>query len=290
MAAPALREILVCPRCYAPLELPEPPTAPTCACGARYAWDDGAPDLTPLSPPPEGTVATRWALWEQLQQNGAAAYEAEPASSLSVGDRVDARLFGAFADLRGRVLDVGCGPQSHPSYVPDVPGVELFGIDPLRGVAARDFIFVRGLAEYLPFAARKLRPGALRDLDRPFPRPRARAARGTARGRAGWTGGRLVRTPAPAAHTPPARGGRQGYARRRAPRAPSWSRCGAGEARRRRRCVPLRAPRSRPDRGLARYGRSAHRRACTALGADPERIPGRRTQVTAGAARASLRR
>jgi SAM-dependent methyltransferase len=152
MPASALCGILACPRCHAPLGLPKPPDDIICVCGERYAWDAGVPDLTPLPPPP-GLVADRWALWEQLQENGAAAYAAEPVTSLSVGDRVDARLFGAFADLRGRVLDVGCGPQRRPSYVPELPGVELVGIDPLRGVAARDFSFVRGLGEYLPFAS-----------------------------------------------------------------------------------------------------------------------------------------
>lgn len=152
MPASALGGILACPRCHTPLAVPEEPEAPVCVCGARYGWDSGALDLTPVPPPP-GLVADRWALWEQLQANGATAYDAEPISSLSVGDRVDARLFGAFADLRGRVLDVGCGPQERPSYVPDTPGVELVGIDPLRGVPTRDFAFVRGLGEYLPFAA-----------------------------------------------------------------------------------------------------------------------------------------
>jgi SAM-dependent methyltransferase len=152
MPASALGGMLACPRCHTPLELPQPSTPPACGnCGAEYAWDSGAPDLTPVPPPP-GQVADRWALWEQLQANGAAAYDAEPASNLSVGDRSDARHFGDFAQLSGRVLDVGCGPQARPSYVPDLPGVELFGIDPLRGVATRDFAFVRGLAEYLPFA------------------------------------------------------------------------------------------------------------------------------------------
>ena len=151
MPATELGAILACPRCHAPLALADsaPPLCP--GCGASYRWDDGALDLTPVPPPP-GLVAERWQLWEQLQENGAAAYDAAPAANLSVGDRLDARLFGEFADLRGRVLDVGCGPQARPSYVPDLPGVALVGIDPLRGAGERGFAFVRGLGEYLPFA------------------------------------------------------------------------------------------------------------------------------------------
>jgi SAM-dependent methyltransferase len=152
MPASALGGILACPLCHTALPLPEPPAPPVCGgCGAQYAWDSGELDLTPVPPPP-GLVAERWALWEQLQENGAAAYDAEPTANLSVGDRADARRFGDFARLSGRVLDVGCGPQVRPSYVPELPAVQLFGIDPLRGVAARDFTFVRGLAEHLPFA------------------------------------------------------------------------------------------------------------------------------------------
>jgi SAM-dependent methyltransferase len=152
MPAPALGGMLACPRCHTPLVLPEAPVPPVCSnCGGHYAWDSGVPDLTPVPPPP-GLVADRWALWEQLQENGAAAYAAEPANNLSVGDRSDARRFGEFARLSGRVLDVGCGPQARPSYVPETSAVQLFGIDPLRGVAEREFAFVRGLAEYLPFA------------------------------------------------------------------------------------------------------------------------------------------
>jgi SAM-dependent methyltransferase len=139
--------ILACPRCYAALSV-DASSRPECgSCGATYAWSDGALDMTPV-PPPAGLVSERWALWEELQANGAAAYDADPPSSLAVGDRVDARLFGAFADLRGRVLDVGCGPQHRPSYA---PGVDLVGIDPLRGELERGFAFVRGLGEYLPF-------------------------------------------------------------------------------------------------------------------------------------------
>jgi SAM-dependent methyltransferase len=153
MPASPLGGIVACPRCFTKLVLPQPPEAPVCGhCGEEYRWDAGVPDLTPLPPPP-GQVADRWALWEELQANGAAEYEAQPAGSLSVGERVDARLFGAFAELRGNVLDVGCGPQERPSYAPDLPGFELFGIDPLRGVPTRGFAFVRGLGEYLPFAS-----------------------------------------------------------------------------------------------------------------------------------------
>jgi SAM-dependent methyltransferase len=58
--------------------------------------------------------------------------------------------FGWFARLKGLVLDVGCGPQRQPSYAREIDGT-LVGIDPLRGEERREFEFVQGVGEYLPF-------------------------------------------------------------------------------------------------------------------------------------------
>ncbi|MGH2901452.1 MAG: methyltransferase domain-containing protein, partial [Solirubrobacteraceae bacterium] len=141
----ALREILACPVCHAALD------GPACAaCGRAYAEAGGVLDLTPV-PPPDAEVLGRWQLWEALQANGERAYVTDPPSSLSVGERADARAFAAFARLDGLVLDVGCGPQARPSYADGMSG-ELVGIDPLTGEQPRRFQFVKGIAEYLPFA------------------------------------------------------------------------------------------------------------------------------------------
>ncbi len=140
----ALHDILACPVCHAALD------GVQCTdCGRSYSARDGVLDLTPV-PPPDGEVRDRWGLWEALQANGEQAYEIDPPSSLSVGEREDVRAFARFAQLEGRVLDVGCGPQALPSYAADMTG-ELVGIDPLTGVQPRDFQFVRGISEYLPF-------------------------------------------------------------------------------------------------------------------------------------------
>jgi SAM-dependent methyltransferase len=136
-----LRDILACPVCHAPL------TGVVCtACGREYR-DDGVLDLTPI-PPPHPEIAGRWHVWERLQANGEAIYRDAPQDNLSVGARDDARAFGAFCELDGRVLDVGCGPQAMPSYAADA---ELIGIDPLTGEQPRQFSFVKGIAEFLPF-------------------------------------------------------------------------------------------------------------------------------------------
>jgi len=138
-----LERLLACPVCHGALD-----GLACTACGRAYREDRGVPDLTPL-PPPDEDVSSRWALWEQLQANGERSYADDPALSLSVGEREDAAAFAGFARLEGAVLDVGCGPQARPSYAGGEPFV---GIDPLVGRQPRDFAFVKGVAEYLPFA------------------------------------------------------------------------------------------------------------------------------------------
>jgi SAM-dependent methyltransferase len=139
-----LTDILACPACHGRLD-----GVKCTACGRSYGSLDGVLDLTPV-PPPDDEVLERWNLWEALQANGESAYEIDPPNNLSVGEREDVRAFARFAQLEGRVLDVGCGPQVLPSYAPRQDG-EFVGIDPLLGEQPRRFAFVKGIAEYLPF-------------------------------------------------------------------------------------------------------------------------------------------
>jgi len=140
-----LADILACPTCHGALD------GVVCTgCGRSYASRDGVLDLTPV-PPPDAEVLERWDLWEALQANGESAYEIDPPNNLSLGEREDVRAFARFAQLEGRVLDVGCGPQALPSYATQQAG-DFVGIDPLMGEQPRRFAFVKGIAEYLPFA------------------------------------------------------------------------------------------------------------------------------------------
>jgi SAM-dependent methyltransferase len=141
-----VEDLLVCSVCHGPLR--ELAAGPFCErCRRTYTRRQGAPDLTPI-PPPDETMRSKWSLWEALQANGELSYRAEPEANLSVGDREDAASFGAFCELSGVVLDVGCGPQALPAYS---GGDRFVGIDPLRGADERQFDFVQGLGEYLPF-------------------------------------------------------------------------------------------------------------------------------------------
>lgn len=52
----------------------------------------------------------------------------------------------------GRYLDVGCGAMVRPVYIAASSGyVDWIGVDPFLGDNARQFPFVQGLGEYLPF-------------------------------------------------------------------------------------------------------------------------------------------
>ena len=95
----------------------------------------------------------KWAIWEKLQANGLVSYTEDPTHNLGVGYRKDYIEFGKYLDLRGKVLDVGCGPQEIPTYLEYCCKKDLIfiGIDPLIGNQPRKFRFVQGLAEYIPF-------------------------------------------------------------------------------------------------------------------------------------------
>lgn len=138
-----LAELLVCPVCHGNLD-----GLACVSCGRVYRAYEGVADFTPV-PPPDPDVAGRWPLWKRLQANSEVAHEAAPELNLAVGGRDDARVFGDLVACDGRVLDVGCGPQRRPSYARRIG--ELVGIDPLQGEQPRDFAFVRGIGEYLPF-------------------------------------------------------------------------------------------------------------------------------------------
>ena len=145
-----LRNLLVCPVCHVDLQFDDSGEgAVGCSrCGRNYRSDRDVFNMTPL-PLPNGVVKSKWKLWEQLQDNGSLSYSKAPEFNLSIGSRADAQAFKAFAQASGLVLDIGCGPQTRPSYLPD--NGEIVGIDPLLGQQPREFSFVQGIGEFLPF-------------------------------------------------------------------------------------------------------------------------------------------
>jgi SAM-dependent methyltransferase len=95
-----------------------------------------------------------YAVWRPLLDVNEGAYEGLPLDSCSVAGHPMATLFRFFLApyLKGRVLDIGCGPQRVPIYLEDYPIEGLYGIDPLSEPIHHPFHFFEGLAEFLPWA------------------------------------------------------------------------------------------------------------------------------------------
>lgn len=131
-----LRSALACPDCRA--RLGDAVSGLACeGCCRHFEVRDDVPVLLPLEGP--------GAEWARKQELGEEEYEQQAdESSLAV-----ARRFARFAALEGLVLDVGCGVEPLPVYL---EGRTAVGIDPILGRRRRDFPFVQGVAERLPFA------------------------------------------------------------------------------------------------------------------------------------------
>lgn len=145
--------LLACPVCHGDLPLAEIRRcgAGICRqCGRRFTYGERTFNLIPYPPPHRG-VRRKWETWQQLQENGLVSYTEDPANNLSVPGRQDVAAFAAFCRPAGLVLDIGCGPQSLPAYWTSPEDGELIGIDPLPGVGDREFHFIQGIGEYLPF-------------------------------------------------------------------------------------------------------------------------------------------
>jgi SAM-dependent methyltransferase len=90
--------------------------------------------------------------WDRLQLNGRDSYTLAPEFNLSVAGRPDALAFGQFARFDRVVLDVGCGPsETLPSYFSHANEATVIGMDPLDSPMTRQFPFISGIGEYLPF-------------------------------------------------------------------------------------------------------------------------------------------
>jgi SAM-dependent methyltransferase len=76
-----------------------------------------------------------------------------PEGSCTIGKRHTDEPFSGFVApyLRGRLLDVGCGPYPVPLYLQQYPVELIYAIDPILPFASHPFTFVRALAESIPF-------------------------------------------------------------------------------------------------------------------------------------------
>lgn len=118
---------------------------------AKFKLHNGYWDLCP----PIETVYSQElvTIWTQLQENGVVSYKNAPKQNLGVGERNDYIQFSDFCNFKGRVLDVGVGPQPLPTHLEysQSKDFQFIGIDPLIGETPKQFAFVRGFGEKLPF-------------------------------------------------------------------------------------------------------------------------------------------
>ena len=163
MITQELLSVLWCPTCRAaglrPVGADAAPTPMeqgelACdACGSRYPVECGVPALMPR----DGTNTEEWELWRRHLEK----FQARREDRIAHPDRLVTRSmqrsrpnqpFASFVGIEtGRVLDVGCGPGKF-RFNFDAERVHYVGLDPIVLPELGDFAFVRGLAEYLPFA------------------------------------------------------------------------------------------------------------------------------------------
>lgn len=147
---PDIADWLVCPVTKEPLRR-EARTLVSATQRYHYS-DEGFWDMTPYSL--QELAQPVWKTWQHLQDNGVESYKHDPSKNLGVGPRKDHLAFKDFVGFKGRILDVGVGPQAAPSHVEYSTEKELegfVGIDPLAGETPKKYNFVKGLGEYLPF-------------------------------------------------------------------------------------------------------------------------------------------
>lgn len=95
-----------------------------------------------------------WESWKKLIENFMVSFENDPEHNVSYDVRDDALLFGEFCNYHGKVLDLGCGPHACPSYIKFKRNeeAEYYGLDPVPGAQPREYDFIQGIGEHVPFA------------------------------------------------------------------------------------------------------------------------------------------
>lgn len=144
---------------------------PSCHCGLRYEGpDDGEIEVTqgevicplceshffiregvPQMLLPQGSMkGDHWKEWMHKQAQGLQDYTFPDMKTKAYFDGI-AEEFGRFCDLRGLILDVGCGIGPHPAYAILSPDNIFIGLDPMEGHEKKEIDFVRGIGEAIPF-------------------------------------------------------------------------------------------------------------------------------------------
>ena len=94
-------------------------------------------------------------VWSKLQQNGEKSYQLSPELNLFALESDYSSAIRNFLEVRGSLLDVGCGPWPKiPAYIPQSAHDSYQGIDPLSCTEKKEYRFCQALAELLPFQNR----------------------------------------------------------------------------------------------------------------------------------------
>lgn len=92
-------------------------------------------------------------IWEKLLETVLETYHSDPVSSYSVEGHPVAPYFSDYVAVyrKGRILDLGCGVASLPLYLRNYPLTAIAGIDPVMPDTPHPFVFVQGVAEFIPW-------------------------------------------------------------------------------------------------------------------------------------------
>jgi len=151
---PKTLELLACPECRGDLRLHGDgrPVVENLVCSSSCTSLHVAKGVPILLP--HGDSDDRWRAWEQKQELGLEEYEQSAELDSDLFDDVAAE-FGAFAQLHGTVLDIGCGIGGPPPYARGaVDTAKYIGIDPLNGEASMDSSSSRESGSGCRFATR----------------------------------------------------------------------------------------------------------------------------------------
>lgn len=118
-------------------------------CGRHYPVSGGVPDMVPA----DEMSDEEWGLWKKHLDGFQARREKRSDLMNRVGQAgLQQTTFAEFMKLeRGRLLDVGCGPGNFRFAFEGKP-VDYVGLDPIPLAEVEDFVYLRGLGEWLPFA------------------------------------------------------------------------------------------------------------------------------------------
>lgn len=122
-------------------------------CGLPYTADRAGRFSYPYRQLLAKVSPRRFLAWSAAQNNGFVSYSQMRGSSCAVEGRDDVREFAEYIstsldETPKVVFDLGCGPLSHPDYLPAVPGATLIGLDPFPSEWSGSFI--QGAGEFLP--------------------------------------------------------------------------------------------------------------------------------------------